>query len=52
MLANSNKATAFIHSTGSGHLAIVNLFIRKKAKFSINKTARFTDLMAARLMAC
>jgi ankyrin repeat protein len=47
ILANSDKTTAFIHASPSGHIVIVKVLLRKNTPFSERRTVRFTDLMVA-----
>ena len=46
---NSDKITAFIRATRSGHITIVKIAIKKNSPIDIRKTIRLTDLMAASL---
>jgi ankyrin repeat protein len=49
LLDNYNKTTAFIRASRSGQISVVRVFLKKEVHFDLDRTARFTDLMAASL---
>jgi ankyrin repeat protein len=47
VIANSDRATAFIKAFRSGQVAVVKVFLKKNARIDPQKTAKYTDLMVA-----